>query len=68
VIFSTSLEGKVGHVFLEGKVGQPGQNLLQVTYGLLGISAQYLINVFSQQLHHQKNKCDRLTENLKNKA
>jgi hypothetical protein len=25
------LEGKVGHLVLEGKVGQPVQNLLQVT-------------------------------------
>ena len=31
VISSEKLEGKVGQVFLEGKVGQPGQNLLQVT-------------------------------------
>ena len=31
VIYSENLEGKVGHRFLEGKVGQPGQNLLQVT-------------------------------------
>ena len=31
VISSEILEGKVGQVFLEGKVGQHGQNLLQVT-------------------------------------
>ncbi|MDP5016652.1 MAG: hypothetical protein NWQ43_05015 [Dolichospermum sp.] len=30
-IFWTFLEGEVGHPFLEGKVGQAVQNLLQVT-------------------------------------
>ncbi|MHC0068038.1 hypothetical protein ACWATR_34990 [Nostoc sp. UIC 10890] len=30
-IFWTFSEGKVGHLFLKGKVGQPVQNLLQVT-------------------------------------
>jgi hypothetical protein len=31
VIFWAFLERKVGHPFLEGKGGQPVQNLLQVT-------------------------------------
>jgi len=31
VIFRHFLEGKIGHLILEGKVGQPVQNLLQVT-------------------------------------
>ncbi|MBD2770641.1 hypothetical protein [Iningainema tapete] len=31
VIFGHFLEGKIGHLFSEGKVGQPVQNLLQVT-------------------------------------
>ncbi|MEH1899728.1 MAG: hypothetical protein V7K94_31465 [Nostoc sp.] len=30
-IFWTFLEGQVGHPFLDGIVGQPVQNLLQVT-------------------------------------
>ncbi|KAB8313927.1 hypothetical protein SD81_040935 [Tolypothrix campylonemoides VB511288] len=39
MIFLTFLEGKVGHLFLEGKVGQPGQNLLQVTSWLRCLGA-----------------------------
>ena len=31
VIFGHFLEGKIGHLFLSGKVGQLVQNLLQVT-------------------------------------
>ena len=50
-IFMIFLEGKVGHLVLEGKVGQPVQNLLQVTH-TCGKCGMKFLSDEKVHLHH----------------